>query len=430
MHKVLMVVRREYLERVKKKSFWIGLALFPILMAVMIGGQFLLMRVTPETEHPLVVVDGTGGLFETLGAALAKKKLADGSPQYPLEKAPLAMPATDEAVEAARREAEPKVYDESVWGVLTISADIEGNDPFHLYTGNVGNIIVSETIENGLEDAVVGLRLKRSKVDVDRDTLDRITAPVDLQTFQVSRGGEAKKKNFIEAYFGTFAFVLLLYTSLLIYGIAVMRGILEEKSNRVMEVLLGPLTPSQLMTGKIVGIGLVGLTQMGVYMIVAGIATAVGGVSAAAAGWTSALDMISPTRMLWLIVFFLLGYAFFVALFAAIGAVCNTEQEAQNLQGPVTMCLVLPMVATFFFVNNPDSKAAIITSFIPIFTPMVMYMRICVLTPPLWQILLSILIMIVTIALVFRGVAKIFRIGILMYGKRPTLPEILRWARS
>jgi ABC-2 type transport system permease protein len=110
--------------------------------------------------------------------------------------------------------------------------------------------------------------------------------------------------------------------------------------------------------------------------------------------------------------------------------VCNSEQEAQNLQTPLVMCLVIPMVATFFFVANPDAPAAVVASMIPLFAPMVMFMRITVLTPPAWQIALSIAILLVTIYLCFKGVARVFRIGILMYGKRPTLPEILRWARG
>ena len=137
----------------------------------------------------------------------------------------------------------------------------------------------------------------------------------------------------------------------------------------------------------------------------------------------------SPAKLFYFVVFFLLGYFFYVGLFAAIGAVCNTEQEAQNLQSPVTMCLIVPMVATFFFVNNPDSTAAVVMSMIPLFAPMVMFMRICVLMPPFWQIALSIVLCVGSIWLLFRGVAKVFRIGILMYGKRPTIPEIIRWAR-
>jgi ABC-2 type transport system permease protein len=134
--------------------------------------------------------------------------------------------------------------------------------------------------------------------------------------------------------------------------------------------------------------------------------------------------------MIWFLVFFVLGYFMYTALFAAVGAVCNSEQEAQNLQSPVIMCLVIPMVATFFFVTQPDSTLARVVSLIPLFTPMVMVMRINTLTPPLWEILLSIVLTLGFTWLLFRGVAKIFRIGILMYGKRPTVPEILRWARS
>jgi len=130
------------------------------------------------------------------------------------------------------------------------------------------------------------------------------------------------------------------------------------------------------------------------------------------------------------VIFFLLGYFLFVTLFAAVGAVCNSEQEAQNLQAPVVICLVIPMATTIFFVTQPDSTAAVIVSLIPIFTPMVMFMRISVLTPPFWQIALSIVLTTLTIWVLFRAVAKIFRIGSLMYGKRPSIPEILRWARS
>jgi ABC-2 type transport system permease protein len=145
---------------------------------------------------------------------------------------------------------------------------------------------------------------------------------------------------------------------------------------------------------------------------------------------SAVLDSFSPLTLAYFVLFFLLGYFLFVALFAAIGAVCNTEQEAQNLQGGVSMCLVIPMLSTFFFINHPDSTLAIVASLIPIVTPMLMYMRISVLTPPFWQIALSVVLTSLTIWFLMRGVAKIFRIGILMYGKKPTVPEILRWART
>ncbi len=424
MHKILMVIRREYLERVKKKSFWIGTAVFPLLMVAMFGIQFAMMFVTSTEQKSIALVDATGRLFEATSQGL-DDKLKDGRPEFVFVKEPLRG-----SLDETRRALEPQVVEGKLFGILTAAAEIESPDAFRLYAKNVGNVMATERIERALKNAVVGLRLEKSNLGLDRKALDSIMKPIDMGTFQVSATGEAKKKGFLQAYFGTFAFVMVLYMSLLLYGIAVMRGILEEKSSRVMEVLLGSMSPDQLMTGKIVGIGLVGLTQMAIYVVTAGGLRAYFAAQQAAAEWTSALDAFSPVKMLWFVVFYVLGYFMYTALFAAIGAVCNTEQEAQNLQTPVVMCLVVPMLMAFFFVNNPDSTVAVVVSLIPIFTPMVMYMRVSVLTPPLWQIALSIVLMLGTIFLLFKTTAKIFRLGVLMYGKRPTIPEILRWARS
>jgi ABC-2 type transport system permease protein len=141
-------------------------------------------------------------------------------------------------------------------------------------------------------------------------------------------------------------------------------------------------------------------------------------------------DAFSPAKLLYFVLFFLLGYFFYTALFAAVGAVCNSEQEAQNLQQPLTMSLMIPYIMTFFFVRNPDHIAAVIMSMIPPFAPMIMFTRLSAGSVPWWQLTLSLTLLIGSTWLVFRGAAKIFRIGILMYGKRPTIPEILRWARG
>jgi ABC-2 type transport system permease protein len=419
-----MVIRREYLERVKKKSFWIGTAVFPLLMVVMFGIQFAAMFLNPAEQKTIAFADATGRLFDATAQGL-DDKLKDGRPEFVFVKEEV-RGSIDDTYNALK----PRVLDGKLSGILTVAEDIESKDAFRFYTKNVGNVMTTERLQRALKNAVVGLRLEKSNLGLDRKTLDGIMKPIDMGTFQVEGTGEAKKKGFLQAYFGTFAFVMVLYMSLLLYGIAVMRGILEEKSSRVMEVLLGSLTPDQLMTGKIIGIGMVGLTQMAIYVVTAGALRAYFAAQQSAAEWTSALDAFSPLKLMWFVVFYLLGYFMYTALFAAIGAVCNTEQEAQNLQTPVVMCLVVPMMLTFFFVNRPDSTAAVVISMIPIFTPMVMYMRISLLTPHWSQIALSILLMLGTIWLLFRGTAKIFRIGILMYGKRPTIPEIFRWARS
>ncbi len=425
MHKLRMVIRREYMDRIRKKSFWLGTLLFPLLMLGLIFFQILLADMEAGKLRTVALLDSTGRLLDAFQAKLSEEKLKDGSPAFHVESVPVG-----EDLEAARRSLEPRVNSGELFGIITAGNDLDAPGNFRLYARSVGNITVQRTLQRAMRDAVVGLRLERSHLDLERERLEKILSPIELESFQVAAGAKAKKKGFDEAYFGTFTFVMILYMALLLYGVAVMRGILEEKSNRIIEVLLGSLSPDQLMTGKILGIGLVGLTQMSIYAATAGLVRLYMAASPLAGEWSGVLDAVSPLKMLYFLVFFILGYFLYTSLFAAVGAVCNSEQEAQNLQTPVVMCLVVPMVATFFFVANPDSTAALVVSLIPLFTPMVMFMRISVLTPPFWQIALSIVLMLVANYLFFKGVGRIFRIGVLMYGKHPTLPEILRWARG
>lgn len=425
MHKLLMVVRREYLERLRTKSFWLGTLLFPLLMMGLVVIQLLLVKVESGKQERIVLVDATGRLAAAFESRLSEEKMKDGKPSYLVEVVPV-----EGSVEETRRILEPRILSGEIFGIVTAGDDFDADSNFRLYAKSVGNISAQKTLQGALKAAVLGLLLQRSHLNVQPELMKQLLAPVQLESFEVKSQGQTKKRGFDEAYFGTFTFVMILYVALLLYGIAVMRGILEEKSNRVMEVLLGSLTPDQLMTGKILGIGLVGLTQIAIYAASAGLLRLYVGFAALQAGWTGALDAISPLTMTYFFIFFMLGYFLYTSLFAAVGAVCNSEQEAQNLQTPLVMCLVVPMVLTFFFVAHPDSPAAVVASLIPLFAPMVMFMRITVLTPPFWQIALSILLLVATIYFLFRAVGRIFRIGILMYGKRPSVPEILKWARG
>jgi ABC-2 type transport system permease protein len=428
MHNLLVIVRREYLERVRKRSFWIGTLIFPLILVAMFALPMVLVRARTAEVKRIAVVEGIGGLALRLERSLEDRTLRSGEREYVFD--PVS-PGGDAA--SARAGLEPRVAAGELYGILEVGPDPFANDVASLYTRNVGNVEVLSTVRSALRNAVLEVRLAESKLAVDLETLRRVTAGVELETYQVSAQGEAKKRGFGQAYFGTFAFVTLLYMSMLLHGMATMRGILEEKTTRVMEVLLGSVSPRELMTGKIVGIGLVGLTQVAIYLGTAGAlrAWAAGSTGGGAVeGLGGALEALTPMKLLWFVVFFVLGYFLYTALFAAVGSVCNSEEEAQNLQTPVVMCLVLPMVTTIYFVGNPDSTPAVLASFFPPFTPMVMYMRISVLTPPLWQILLSVALTGATIRVLFRAVAKVFRIGVLLYGKRPTIPEILRWARS
>ena len=420
MNKIWAVIRREYLASVKTKFFWIGTLLLPVFMVVIFGLSIVAQKVAPETQKRLALIDETNEMAAPILATLAKKRFDAVRPKYPTEVVEIIG-----SVEATFETLRPRVLDGSLYGVITIGTDLNDKENYKLYRRAVGDEATARAIRAAVYDAAVGLRLERSKLDVDREQLEQLVARVSLQSYQVS-AGEIKKKGFSEALIATFAFVLTLFFTLYFYGFAISRSILQEKSNRVIEVLLGSMSHEQLMTGKIVGVGLVGLTQVGIYAVTGGAFR----IAMAARQVDSFGDILTTAKLIYFVLFFLLGYFLFSSLFAMIGSVCNTEQDAQHLQFPVMMSLMVPYLTTFYFVQHPDSTASVIASFIPVFTPMVMMMRISVLTPPFWQIALSIVIMLVTVYFMFRAAAKVFRIGTLMYGKRPRIGEILRWARG
>jgi ABC-2 type transport system permease protein len=222
--------------------------------------------------------------------------------------------------------------------------------------------------------------------------------------------------------------VVFIYITVLIYGVTVMRGVMEEKQSRIIEVLLASVKPFELMLGKVVGIGLVGLTQYVVW-VVSGLALSA--LSAVAAVAVAGFDLpkISVSLMIFFMVYYLLGYFLYAALYAMIGAIVSNEDDGQQAQWPVSMTFAMSFVLSTLAMENPNGVAVTILSLIPFFGPSLMFLRIAIGSAPAWQIAASITLLILTIVVVTWIAAKIYRVGVLMYGKRPTLPELARWLR-
>jgi ABC-2 type transport system permease protein len=230
-----------------------------------------------------------------------------------------------------------------------------------------------------------------------------------------------------------YVLVLILYMTMFFYGAIIMRGVIEEKNNRVVEIILSSLRPFELMMGKILGIAAVGLTQYGIWALFGILASTYGRsiagglVPAGAEGFK--VPTIPPYIFLYFVVFFLLGYFLYATIYAAVGALVNSEKEAQQLLFPVSMLLVVPILMMMAVIKEPNGSLATVLSLIPFFAPILMLLRVCVLLPPVTQILASIVLLVLAILLVTWLTAKIYRVGILMYGKRPSLREIVKWVR-
>ena len=420
MKKMLLVARREYLDRVKKKSFLIGTVLGPVLMGLLIFAPALLFKLSPETQTTLAVIDMTGEIYGQMEVSLADT-LDDGTPKFRLREVEAGEPGLKEAKRVLNLEIENDAID----GYVVIPADVVDTGKATFFGKSIGDIKTLKQIESALSNVVIGLRL--SARGLDYGEVKGLVKGVDMETMQITEKGVEKRGGFDFLFMSSFLFIMMLYMTILMWGIAVQRSIIEEKNSRVIEVLLSSLRPEDLLFGKIFGVGAVGLTQYAIWGLFGTIMTTygltMGGPVAELAG------NLSFATLGFFVLYYVLGFLFYATMFAGIGSVCNTDQEAQQMQTPIVLCLVFTILVPMMVIQRPDSLFATVISLIPFFTPIVMFMRINVLMPPLWQILLSIVIMILSIRFAGKLSARIFRTGILMYGKKPDAREILKWLR-
>lgn len=415
--KVRHIIRREYTENVRRKSFIISTLLVPVLMLVFFVVPVLFALVEPDKSYRIVVLDQTGELGGGIAAALSDT-LAGGGRKYRVT----AEPAPGDAYVPARTVRVEEIRDGKLDILIALPESIFEDGKASYITREERNINVLERFEKVITDVVIQNRLADAGLEYER--VKSLTAGIDLDMQQVTAQGGLEEKSFISDYGIVFIFTMILYTSLLSWGMTISKSIVEEKGSRVIEVLLSAVSTRDLMWGKLIGVGLAGLTQLGAWALM-GIAFA----GYAASGVVGALAsfQIAPMVFVYLIVFFVLGFMLFSSLFMTVGSVCSTDQDAQQLQGLITLPMIVPILCLLLLLQNPNSPLAVVLSMIPLFAPMIMLARIILLQPPLWQILLSMALILGSVFLAITFAARIFRVGILMYGKRPSLREMIRW---
>jgi ABC-2 type transport system permease protein len=410
--KLWAVVKREYLERVRTRGFLIATILGPILMAAMMIVPALAMRARGKPLR-VAVLDETGTLRATVEDALKAARF-DAKPRF--EVVPAGEPGPGGS---ALKKA---VLDGKLDGYLELPADAVAKGAASYYGRNVSNRIDLRTLERAVSDVLVGRRLTGAGLDPAR--VKDLTKELELKTIRLSEAGEREDRG--AALIFSVILLMILYSSILLWGQMVMTSVIEEKTSRVVEVMAAGVSPTTLLAGKLLGVGAAGLTQFLVW------AVSLFGVSLVAAGplaGSVTLPDITPLMLVSFVLFFVLGFLFYAALYAAIGAAVNTVQEAQSLAFPVVLPIVAAVVSFPAALEAPDGALAVTVSMIPGMSPLIMFLRIVVLTPPLWQIGLSIALLALGIAGVLWFAARIYRVGILMYGKKPTFPELVKWLR-
>ena len=412
---IALITRREYLHRIRTKAFIITTLLTPALMSGFMFLPAFFMTQHVAQEKTIVIVSDDLGAAQSYASYLARKPEGqkDTGTQYTVT-----IDSTPTGAE--RQKLNEKVNLKEIDGYLWLTRDALKTGKVQYWARSTSDLAEDEHMQDALTTLAIKQRLAASGANnVDVDALMR---RVDLQARQVGRTGVNPE----EAYVTTFLAVLILYMTIIIHGVAVMRSVLEEKSSRVMEVLLSAVTPKELMAGKIIGVGAVGLTQIAIWAVLSvGYAL----LGAARAGVGAGNLHLTAAMGGFFVLFYLLGFLLYSSLSAALGAMVNSEEEAQQLQFFVVMPIIVALMLMGVIMRAPSSTISVVLSMVPFFAPILMYLRVVLEQPPAWQLILCTVIMIATIYLVLSLCARIYRVGILMYGKRPTLPEIMKWIR-
>jgi ABC-2 type transport system permease protein len=405
---------------VKTKGFIIGTILVPLLGVAFCLLIIFLVRHKPSQTMRLVIVDNSGTLAQPITHNL-DGKLENGQPEFNIVET-IVRPASPDTVQQDLRS---RINSEKIDAYLWIPAD--ATQSFELHMRNPDNFALIGPLSGAVDQAVISARLSARGVHL--DDVKEILRGTDLKLLKVSETGESVEKG--QSIGIAIALVILLYTALLMYGIITMRSVLEEKTTRTMEVLISAVTPFELLCGKILGVAAAAFTQFAIWMISTALLFTYGALAAAGMGAGSALSgvHIPISLVLYAGIFFFGGYFLYSAMFAAIGAACSNEQDAQQLQWVAMAPLVFCMVIYSVVLNDPTSTTSVVLSEIPFFSPVLMSLRISLQTPPVWQIVLALVLLFLTTIGSIYASAKIYRVGILMYGKRPSLVEMFRWLR-
>jgi ABC-2 type transport system permease protein len=407
-HNTWLIARREYVERIRAKSFIVMTVLIPALMGGLTFAMNFANGKSAKSDVNITIVTQDAKFGLDLQQELAKHK-------HPQITADVVSPPGADTRAVMESQLKAKNLDGYLWVVPPAAG--HANPTFEWKTRTRGYVNTQNELGESIRTVLTREGLAHSGLGA--TDVEALMQPIDLDT------STASKDSATAAEASAFGLFFIMYFVILFYGMNVARSIIEEKTSRIFEVLLATIKPEEMMAGKVLGVGAVGLTQVGIWLA--------GAIALSAPGLVSLGDNfsfnITPAQMIFFVVFFFLGYTLYSGMAAALGAMTSSEQELQQMN----IFLMLPLIAcsgvVFTVVSDPDGMVAKVFSFIPFCAPLIMYVRIAMHQPPWYEIALSIAGLVLTIAAILWFAARIYRVGILMYGKKPNLPELLRWLK-
>lgn len=433
MRKALIVAQSEFGTLVRSKAFLISL----ILMPIVIGGSILLVRATRDTtdlkDRTFGIVDYTGVIASPLMEVAALYNASTPSavdsvlPRKGAKFIPVEIKLDGRSPEDLRLDLSSRVRRDELFAFVEVPAEIldpAANASIRYYSNHPSYNALPQWLRTTVNAVVLNERFRRASVD--RALVVRLTKPSPIDErglFERDAGGRitaAQEVDVARAYGVPVAVLVLMYITIMASAPQLLNSVIEEKMSRISEVLVGSVTPFQLMMGKLVGGAAASLVLTALYIT--------GGL-VVAQYWGGYASAVTPAIVLWFLFFLIMALFIFGALFVAIGAACNDLKDSQNMMTPVMLLVMVPMFTAGSILRAPDGTMATVLSLIPTAAPFLMMLRIALQPgPPTWQVMLCVVLMAATVVAVVWGAGKIFRTGLLMQGKSPTLGEMLRWA--
>ena len=438
MRKFLAVLKREYIQRVRARMFIVSTILLPLVMSLFGIVPAVILSIDAGGPMRIAVVDETGKMYGRLENAIASDQPAaeEGEQNRPGPEMPgrafqlESVPSVGPDASEERSKLEARVRAKELDGYLILPADFVQRGKAEFSSNNPGDLLSGRLLQTALNRAVREQRLIEAKVDT--PTRQALFQPVDLQSVRVGAPGEARDSGGGGGRFVlVFAVGFIMYLAILMYGQVILSAVIEEKETRIAEILFSSVKPFTLMMGKLVGVSLVALTQLAIWAT-AFSAFALYGVNLLASRGLKATSIpnIPLAHYIYFGLFFLLGYFIYATIYALVGSMVTTTQEGGQLAMPIILILVVSFYLFLPVSRSPDSPFSFWISMVPFSAPVAMLVRIVTQTPPFWQIALSLAIGFGTVILIMWFASRIYRVGMLMYGKRASIPEALRWARQ
>ncbi len=449
MKKFFAVVKHEYKKIVLRWAFLLGTLLFPVLGLCFAFVPALIFSIKGEPTR-IVIVDPSNKIAPRLRSNLSTEAVAEKNSET-VKTLPVNLHSsqTDRIKDGARSAAEEFIFvDYSAAGktpdqirkeltekavakeidaYLLIPVNFEAPDAkFEFLSRKAGDFVAGDQLKDALNQAVRSQRL--ADANIDEKAVRNLMKDVDLDSKSIDEKGREKDSGALLA--ASFVVGLMIYLTLTIYGQIILGAVVEEKETRIAEILFSSARPFELMLGKLVGVGLAGLTQLGIWVVSLSVIVAFVAVQADLSPLLVGLPHITPLMVLYFLLFFLLGYFLYASIFALIGSMVTTVQEGGQFAFPPIMILLTGFYLSFAVIRDPNSTLSFWASIAPFFAPITMPVRILAETPPFWQIALSIGTNVLAIAFVVWLASRVYRVGMLMYGKRATIPEVLKWIRQ